>query len=434
MSSTGANYKSLFKAWDIPDLKKRLWFVVYSLLVFVVCTHIPAIGIDPTRVANFFNNGAGAGGMFQLLGLFSGGALKKLSILALGIMPYINASIMMQLLAAVDPKMKELQQEGEEGRKTIGRWTRYLAIGLAFLQGGGLIVSIYGGFGALLEINNILTLFSVVAGSCFLMWLGDEISQKGVGNGTSMIIMIGIVAAIPGSVIRELTLGQASNARIFALLILLVFLVAVVAGIVYIQLSARKIPVQYARRQIGKRTYGGQNTYLPIKLTMAGVIPIIFAISLLMVPTTIIGFFPTLTDLNKHWSLFTGSIWYIVIQFLLVFVFTFIYTAFMFNTQDVAENLKKNNGFIPGIRPGKPTYDFLDRVLHRVTFFGALFLSALAIMPNVINHIVSAVTHVQITSFFIGGTSLLIVVGVALDTVQQIQAHMVMQHYSGFNK
>jgi preprotein translocase subunit SecY len=432
--STGATYKSLFKAWDIPDLKRRLWFVLWALLVFVVCAHIPAIGIDPQRVRDFFTTGAGSGGMFDLLGLFSGGALRKLSILALGIMPYINASIMMQLLAAVDPKMKELNQEGEEGRKTIGRWTRYLAVILAFLQGGGLIISIYGGFNALLEWNNILTLFSVVAGSCFLMWLGDEISQKGVGNGTSMIIMIGIVAAVPSAVLRELSLTQVSNDRILALLILLIFLVGVVAGIVYIQLSARKIPVQYARRQIGRRVYGGQNTYLPIKLTMAGVIPIIFAISLLMVPTTIIGFFPSLTALNQQWSRFSQSLWYILIEFLLVFVFTFIYTAFMFNTQDVADNLKKNNGFIPGIRPGKPTYDFLDRVLHRVTFFGALFLSGLAIMPNVINHLVTAITHVQITSFFIGGTSLLIVVGVALDTVQQIQAHMVMQHYSGFNK
>jgi preprotein translocase subunit SecY len=266
------------------------------------------------------------------------------------------------------------------------------------------------------------------------MWMGDEISQKGVGNGSSIIIMIGIVAAIPGSVLREMTIGQLTNARILALLILLIFLVAVVAGIVYIQLSARKVPVQYARRQIGRRVYGGQNTYLPIKVAMAGVIPIIFAISLLMVPTTIIGFFPSLTKLNQSWSQFSQSLWYVLIEFLLVFVFTFIYTAFMFNTQDVADNLKKNNGFIPGIRPGKPTYDFLDRVLHRVTFFGALFLAALAIMPNVINQAVSAMTHVHITSFFIGGTSLLIVVGVALDTVQQIQAHMVMQHYSGFNK
>jgi preprotein translocase subunit SecY len=316
-----------------------------------------------------------------------------------------------------------------------------LAVGLAVLQGGGLLITIYGGVPALLApgqiFNSFLTLVSVVAGSCFLMWLGDEISQKGVGNGTSLLIMIGIVAAVPAQIMRELSL-QLTSFRMIALIMLLVFLIVVVIGIVYIQLSARRIPVQYARRQVGKRVYGGQSTYLPIKVAMAGVIPVIFAISVLMVPGTIIGFLPNAElggrNLQALWAGFSMSFWYALIEFTLVFVFTFIYTAVMFNTQDIADNLKKNNGYIPGIRPGKPTYDFLDRVLHRVTFFGAVFLGLLAVLPIAVNAIVNSTTGVQITSFYIGGTSLLIVVGVALDTVQQIQAHMVMQHYSGFNR
>ncbi|HES58319.1 MAG TPA: preprotein translocase subunit SecY, partial [Firmicutes bacterium] len=268
----------------------------------------------------------------------------------------------------------------------------------------------------------------------FLMWLGDEISNKGVGNGMSLIIMIGIVAQIPASIWQEISIAGFQNQRVIALLLLLIFSIVVVTAIVFIQLSVRKIPIQYARRQIGRKIYGGQSTYLPIKVTMAGVIPIIFALSILMVPPTILGFLPQATDANRVWGNFQSGWMYIVVQFLLVFLFTFVYTAVTFNTQDIAENLKKNNGFIPGIRPGKPTFDFLDKVLHRVTFFGATFLSIVAVLPILINQLVAAMTNVQITSFYIGGTSLLIVVGVALDTVQQMQAHMVMRHYSGFSK
>lgn len=438
--STAANPQTLLQSWNVPELQKRLKFVLFALLIFVFCTHVPAPGIDPKLVAQFFAAGsAGGGGLFNLIDLFSGGALKQFSIIALGIMPYINASIMMQLLVAVDPKLKEIQQEGEEGRKKISKWTRYLAVFLAFLQGGGLLISFHGNLGSIFGdgvvlFNTIVALFSVVGGTCFLMWLGDEISNKGVGNGVSIVIMIGIVATIPASIWRELSLSQFNNTRVVALLLLLIFAIIVVTAIVFIQLSSRKIPIQYARRQIGRRIYGGQNTFLPMRVTQAGVIPIIFAISVLMVPQTLLQFIPAATDANRWWANFQSSWWYIVIEFALVFIFTFVYTAVTFNTQDIAENLKKNNGFIPGIRPGKPTFEFLDKVLHRVTFFGGMFLAIVAVLPILINNLVGAITGQQITSFWLGGTSLLIVVGVALDTVQQMQAHMVMRHYSGFGK
>jgi preprotein translocase subunit SecY len=441
--ATGGNVATLAQSWNVPELKNRLLFVLQALIIFTIGTHIPAPGISHTAVTNFFHS-TGAGDLFSLFDMFSGGALKKLSIFALGIMPYINASIMMQILVAVEPRLKQIQQEGEEGRKRISKWTRYLAISLAFLQGYGLLISIYKtsnlnfivGAGINDLIPQLAALASVVGGTCFLMWLGDEISQKGVGNGTSIIIMIGILARIPGQVWQELHVGAMAERRLLALIFMLILSVAVVAGIVWVQLAARKIPIQYARRQIGKKVYGGQSTYLPIKVTQAGVIPIIFAISILMVPQTIIQFLPTTgyAALHAGWARFQGGILYILVEFLLVFIFTFVYTAVSFQTQDVADNLKKNNGFIPGIRPGRPTFEFLDKVLHRVTFFGGVFLGLLAILPAITNGLIQLTTDVKITALYLGGTSLLITVGVALDTVQQMQAHMVMRHYSGFNR
>ncbi|MCC7478619.1 preprotein translocase subunit SecY [bacterium] len=422
----------MVQAWSVEGLKQRLFFVLYALLIFVIGTHIPAPGVDSNLVQQFFQN-SGSGAMFNFMDVISGGALRKLSIFALGIMPYINASIMMQLLVAIDPRLKEVQQEGEEGRKRISKWTRYLAIVLAFIQGGGLMFAIHQGT-SVFTLPVITGLFAVVGGTCFLMWLADEINQKGVGNGSSLIIQMGIIAGIPAQIFNEFSQATFEQARFIALIIFGILTVVVIAGIVYVQLAARRIPIQYARRQIGKRVYGGQSTYLPIKIAQAGVIPIIFAVSVLMVPSTILGFFPQLTDLQRIWTQFNGSIWYVVVEFLMVLLFTFVYTAVTFQTQDVADNLKKNNGFIPGIRPGKPTFEFLDKVLHRVTLFGGLFLGLIAILPTLATWIVEGITRVQISSLYLGGTSLLIVVGVALDTVQQMQAHMVMRHYSGFAK
>ncbi|MCB1218628.1 preprotein translocase subunit SecY [bacterium] len=436
--SASANPQAILQSWGVPELQARLKFVLTALFIYCVGIHIPAPGMDPAAVQAFFTTGAGAGGLLGFIDIFSGGALSNFSIFALGVMPYINASIMMQLLVAVDGRLKELQQEGEEGRKRISKITRYLAIFLAFVQGVGFVGMIMGDMLHVLSFNGFTALMAVVAGTCFLMWLGDEISDKGVGNGLSILITIGILISVPGMIVQELQQAALDNARLGALLLFLLFTVAVITAIVWIQLSVRKVPVQYARRQIGRRVYGGQNTFLPLKMAQAGVIPLIFAISVLMVP-------PTVLNMMKNWgsqyemlagryTAFQQGIWGGLLQFVLVFVFTFVYVAVTFNTQDIADNLKKNNGFIPGIRPGRPTFEFLDKVLHRVTFFGALYLSIISILPILINAIVSKVTNVQITSFYIGGTSLLIVVGVALDTVQQMQAHMVMRHYSGFNK
>lgn len=433
---------NIAQAWNVPDIQRRLKFVAYALLIFVVGTHIPTPGISQSLISSFFGAaGAGEGGLFGLLDLFTGGALLKFSVLALGVMPYINASILMQILVAIEPRLKELQQEGEEGRKLISKYTRYLAVFFAFLQGFGLIYSFQGGSflspdyeGALKVIAPMTALLVVVAGTCFLMWMGDEITAKGIGNGISLIIFIGIVNRVPWQIASEIGQAQFDQTRWAAILLFAVFLVLIVLGIVFIQLSVRKIPIQYARRQVGRKVYGGQSTFLPLKIAMAGVIPIIFAVSLLMIPPTVLQFMPQWTLGQAFWGKFSNSLWYAIVEFGLVFLFTFIYTAITFNTKDISDNLKKQGGFIPGIRPGKPTFDFLDKVLHRITFFGATFLATVAIIPILVNEWVFHITQVEIQTFYIGGTSLLIVVGVALDTVQQLQAHMVMRHYSGFTK
>jgi len=419
--------QQIASAWNIPDLKKRIYFVLIGLAIFVLGTHIPAPGIDQALVDRFF---ASAGGLFDLLDIFGGGALKRFSIFSLGIMPYINASIMMQLLVAIYPQLKELQQEGEAGQRQIGKYTRYLTVALAFLQGTGLVLMIQNGqivTGPGLEpiLNFVVLITAVVAGTMFLMFLGDEISRKGIGNGVSLIITIGIIARIPQSLASEVITAMKASSKAWNLIVFAIFCIVIVAAVVYVQLAVRKIPIHYARRQIGRRIYGGQQTYLPIRLLQAGVIPIIFATSVLMVPATIAGFVP---GMQRVIGPFQSSVWFYLIEFILVILFTFVYTAITFNTEDISNNLKKNGGFIPGIRPGKPTFEFLDKVLHRVTFFGALSLAIITVLP----FIVIKLTHVQ--SFWLGGTSLLIVVGVALDTVQQLQAHLVMRHYTGFTK
>jgi len=381
---------NIAQVWNVPDIKRRLKFLIFALLIFVIGTHIPTPGISTNLIASFFGQaGAGGGGLFGLLDLFTGGALRKFSVLALGVMPYINASILMQILVAIEPRLKEIQREGEEGRKLISKYTRYLAIFFGFLQGFGLIFSIQGGAlspdytGVMSFIAPLTALLVVVAGTCFLMWLGDEITQKGIGNGISLIIFIGIVASVPWMVATEIMQAQFDQTRWSAILLFFVFLVIIVAGIVWIQLSVRKIPIQYARRQVGRKIYGGQSTFLPVKVAMAGVIPIIFAVSLLMIPPTILSFMQEWTKGNQLWGRFENSIWYLIFEWSLVFMFTFIYTAITFNTKEISDNLKKHGGFIPGIRPGKPTFDFLDKVLHRVTFFGGVFLATVAVLPIV---------------------------------------------------
>lgn len=441
MSTYGTAF-NMAQAWNIPDVRRRIKFVIFALLIFVIGTHIPTPAISQEMVRTLFGaGGVAGGGLFGLLDLFTGGALRKFSVLALGVMPYINASILMQILVAIEPRLKEIQQEGEEGRKRISKLTRYLAIAFAFLQAAGLVLAAQGGrllspdYSFPISLLAPLTaLLCLVAGTCFLMWLGDEITEKGIGNGISLIIFIGIVARLPQSIAQEIQQAAFERSRWLALFLFFVLLVVVVTGIVFVQLCVRKIPIQYARRQVGRRIYGGQSTFLPIKVAMAGVIPIIFAVSVVMIPDTILRFVPQWTRANSLWNKFQNSFWYVLLEWVLVFIFTFIYTAIIFNTKEISDNLRKHGGFVPGIRPGKPTFEFLDKVLHRVTFFGAVFLGTVAVLPIIVNSIVYEVSQVQISSFYIGGTSLLIVVGVALDTVQQLQAHMIMRHYSGFTK
>lgn len=426
----------LSHAWGAPDLRRRFIFLITALLIFVVGTHIPTPGIVANAGEQLFR-GAGDNTLFNLIDMFSGGALRRFSVFAMGIMPYINASIMMSLLTSVFPTLKELQQEGDAGRKVISRYTRYLAVVLGFLQGVGLLVSMRSALGPTIfgathfdqTMGFVVSLLSIVGGTCFLMWLGEEITRKGIGNGVSLLIFVGIIARIPAQVIQEILKVKTDAAQLVRILFFFILCIVIVTGVVYIQLSYRKIPIQYARRQIGRKVYGGQSTYLPIRVAQAGVIPIIFAVSVLLIPGTLAQMFHTPWWQRANQLYFSPSSWvYSAINFALVVIFTFVYTAVTFNTYDIADNLKKHGGAIPGIKQGRPTYEFLDKVLHRVTFFGAMFLGAIAVIPALIIYL----TGVQ--SFWLGGTSLLIVVGVALDTVQQLQAHLVMRHYAGFTK
>lgn len=415
--------KAFNQAWDIPDLQKRLKFLLFALFIYVIASHIPTPGVDPRAMERLFG-GMGDGGIFGLIDLFSGGSFRRLSILALGIMPYINASIMMQVLSYIYPALKKIQQEGEEGRRTVAKWTRYLTIALAFVQGGGVIYAMYGQATPDYFMLSV-ALFSLVGGTCVLMWLGEQIGEKGIGNGASIIITVGIVYSIPSWLLRELMKLTNDPRFILNLILFAVFAVLVVVVIVIFLLAHRKIPIQYARRQIGTKVYSGGSSYLPIRVNQAGVIPIIFATSLLLLPATVGRWIPAL---NTAFADFSGSILYSILDFGLVFWFTFLYTAVTFDPVDVADNLKKHGGFIPGIRPGKPTAEFLDKVLNRVTVIGALFLGTVSILPNVL----TGITGVQ--SYYLGGTSILIVIGVALDTISQLQAQLVMRHYSGFTK
>lgn len=430
-----------------PELKNRLIYVLFGMFLFVIGTHLPTPGIN----SEAFQAALGAmtgGNLIGMFDMFTGGALKKFSILALGIMPYINASIMLQLLAAIYPKLKEMQQEGDVGRKQFSKITRYLTFVLAVLQAMGLLIAVgqmkgegqpnlfegivaqfaigntFEGFSAVLGI--VAAIASLVAGSMFMMWLGDQITKKGIGNGVSLLIFIGIVARLPSQIwqaIMRVThdYSYAVNTIVFIVCTIIVYLVTV-----WIMVAVRKVPVQYAIKQQAQRArYKPQMTFLPLKIAQAGVIPIIFATSLLLLPSTFAMVLPSAQGFAQWWQ--NNPIFYIS-EFFLVFLFVYVYTAITFNTQDVAKNLQRNGGFIPGIRPGRPTFIFLDKVLNRVTFFGALFLSSIAVLPTII----SQVTNVQ--EFFLGGTSLLIIVGVALDTMYQLNAHLVMRTYTGLKK
>lgn len=417
---------TLISAFKVPDLRKRIFFVLGAFSIFIFGLHVYVPGIDREAMARLFEHG----GLLGLLDVFTGGALRKFSILAMGITPYINASIIMQLLTVVIPQIEQLQKEGESGRKVISRYTRYLTIALALVQAVGMTVWLKNvGVITQLDIIHFLRIIiTLTAGTAFLMWLGEQITDKGIGNGVSLIIFVGIVARMPTQVAQTIALYQTGGIGMSNVLILMIIAVAIVAGIVYVQQAERRVSVQYTKRIVGRKIYGGQSTYLPLKVNQAGVIPIIFAISILLFPATIAQFIPV-PAIRQLASSFRETSWFYNLSYaLLVIFFTYFYTAVTFNPVEVADNMRKYGGFVPGIRPGKPTSEYLDRILTRITLLGALFLAFIAVVPS---YIIS-LTHIG--TFYLGGTSLLIVVGVALDTVQQIEAQMLMRHYEGFIK
>jgi len=418
--------------FSIPELKRRILFTIGLLIVYRIGGHITAPGVNPIALKAFFQNQQGT--IFALYDLFAGGNLRRATIFALGIMPYISASIIIQLLQAVIPYFEKLAKEGEEGRKKITQYTRYGTVGLALIQSvgisiflesmnvGGMPVVPFGGVPF-----KLLTMITLTAGTIFVMWLGEQISERGIGNGISLIIMIGIIARYPTDFLntwRALQLGQITPLRLVLLLVIMVF---VIGAVILITQGQRRIPVQYAKRIVGRKVYGGRSQYIPLRVNTAGVIPIIFAQSIMVFPTTIATFFKAdFMDTFRLW-LSPGSWLYISIYALIIIFFTYFYTAIVLNPVDLAENMRKYGGFIPGIRPGKRTSDYIDGILSRVTLPGAVFLAFIAILPDIMMRRGGL-------PFYFGGTGLLIVVGVMLDTLQQIETHLLMRHYDGFMK
>lgn len=427
-------------AWRLPDLRKRILFTVFMLLVFRFGSAIPVPGLTPGILENLASQDSF--NMFSIMDLFSGGAFSQATILAMGISPYINSSIIMQLLAVAIPALERLQKEGEEGRKKIQSITRIVTIGLALIQSIG-IYFLLNNYGLLQNGVNFMDGFIIVttltAGTAFTMWLGEQITDKGIGNGISLLIFIGIVARIP-TIIERVAKNFEFATQWWIQLLIVVYALAMITFVVYFDSSERRIPVQYSKRVAGRKMYGGQSTYIPLKVAMAGVLPIIFAISILSFPTTIIQLFTGKTSaadistaghpfLANIVNVFSSGSWvYAVLYFLLIIAFTYFYTSISFNPIEISNNMKKNGGFIPGIRPGRPTSDFISKVLGKINFAGALFLSVIAVLPVIIGIIYPTFSNIGL----IGGSSILILVGVALETVKQIEAQLMMRHYKGF--
>jgi preprotein translocase subunit SecY len=422
---------TLKNAWKIPDLRKRILYTLMMMVVFRLGSTIPVPGINKDVLAQLFSQGEDT--LFGLFNLISGGAFGKFTIFALSITPYITASIIMQLLTIAIPSLEALAKEGEEGRKKIAQFTRYGTVILALIQSIGVSVGL---FRQALISQDVWTITVVVltltAGTAFLMWLGEQITEKGIGNGISLIIFAGIISRVPVGFAQTYAKFKANEVSIISLVLFAILAIFIIAGVVAIQQGTRKIPVQYAKRVVGRKMYGGHSTHIPLKVNQAGVIPVIFAISLLQFPLTLTYFFQAggFSNFVQKYLSPAGSpgIWiYSLLDVLLIIFFTYFYTAVTFNPVEVADNMKKNGGFIPGIRPGKPTSEYLNKVLTRITLAGAVFLALIAVMPTLM---------LQFTSlqFRFGGTSLLIAVGVALETMKQIEAQMMMRHYQGFLK
>ncbi len=426
----GGGFQNIFK---IPELKKRILFTLALLIVYRVGVHVPVPGIDSLALASFFKQAEGT--IFGIFNMFSGGAFERLSVFALGIMPYISASIILQLLTVVVPHLEQLKKEGEQGRKKITQYTRYGTVVLSIIQGFGISVGLEsmsspGGAPVVLLPGwpfRLMTVITLTAGTAFIMWLGEQITERGIGNGISLIIFAGIVCRLPAASVNTARLLSTGEMGIFAVLILVVLMIGVIAFIIFVEQGQRRIPVQYAKRVVGRRMYGGQSTHLPLKINQSGVIPPIFASSIIMFPATIGSFVKVEWIQNITNAMTPGNLIYELLFVGFIFFFCYFYTAVTFNPVDVADNMKKAGGYIPGIRPGKRTADYIDKVLTRITLGGAIYVSAVCVLPSVL------ITKFNVP-FYFGGTALLIVVGVAIDTVAQMESHMLSRHYEGFLK
>ena len=421
-------FQNIFR---IPELKKRVLYSLGMLAVYRVGCHIPTPGIDSKALAHFFAQARGT--LLGLFDMFSGGALEKLTVFALGIMPYISSSIIFQLLTVVIPAIEKLSKEGEAGRKKIIQYTRYGTIVLSVVQGLGISIgleSMRGPAGELVVPNpgwgfRLMTVITLTAGTAFIMWLGEQMSEKGIGNGISLIIFAGIIARIPNAIANTGRLIKTGQLSLFVIIFVMVLMFAVIAAIVYVERGQRRLPIHYAKRVVGLKSYGGQTSHLPLKVNMAGVIPPIFASSIIMFPATIANF------INIPWvqkaakSLTPGNWAYNIFYVAFIIFFCYFYTAVSFNPVDVAENVKKHGGYIPVVRPGKETSDYLDRVLTKLTFAGALYISAVCVLPSIL------VGKFNLP-FYFGGTALLIAVGVGMDTAAQIESHLITRSYEGF--
>ncbi|MCJ8502930.1 preprotein translocase subunit SecY [Desulfatitalea alkaliphila] len=426
----GSGFGNIFK---IPELRRRIFFTLGLLIVYRIGVYVPTPGIDASALRDMFD--AMQGTIFGVFNMFTGGALEQLSVFALGIMPYISASIILQLLTVVIPHLEELKKEGEQGRKKITQYTRYGTVVLSVIQGFGMAVgleSMQSPTGAPVVFDpgwgfRLMTVITLTAGTAFIMWLGEQITERGIGNGISLIIFAGIVASMPSAIANTFRLVQQDELGIFTVLVILVLMVVVVGFIIFVEQGQRRIPVQYAKRVVGRRMYGGQSTHLPLKINSAGVIPAIFASSIIMFPATIaqfanVGWLKGIADMMHP-----TSILYNLLYVAFIIFFCYFYTAVTFNPVDVADNMKKHGGFIPGIRPGKRTADYIDRVLTRITLGGAIYVSAVCVLPTIF------ILQFNVP-FYFGGTALLIVVGVSIDTVSQMESHMLSRHYEGFLK
>jgi len=463
--------ESFINLFRVPELKKRLIFTALLVMVYRLGAHIVVPGVDAKAVAEYF--GSTYGGFLGVANLFTGGAFKRLSIFSLGIMPYISASIILQLLTAVIPALEKLSKEGEEGRKKINQYTRYGTVILSIIQAFGLSMWMqnmgrYQGSGIPVVPQpgigfQLMTVLTLTAGTTFIMWLGEQITERGIGNGISLIIFIGIVAAVPQGVIEIVTAMRSESMTLFTLLMILIATFVVVALVVIVQQGKRKIPVSYAKQVRGRKMFGGQNTFLPLKVDYSGIIAVIFASSILMFPQTLAQFFSggiadtflgkvsAFLDKNSPYNIHALFLWifpgfpdnppltifkifnfYNLLFAALVIFFCYFYTAIAFNPKDISENLKKFGGFIPGRRPGANTAEFIERVMIRLTLAGSIFVVFICVFPDILSELIGRIPST--VDYLLGGTSLLIVVGVALDTLSQLESHMVERHYSGFLK